>query len=533
MQTLLSLFLLIVGCFTQPTEKPPTTDAEITDTAPVDDTVETVPSAELEDLTDANPVDPNTSYTWRFEFTAEEVALVNAGASYGYYGVDTHIYGYADSLTATTLDGVSSIVFEMPQVELGGQMNLCLLPCKAQLKVDLGENVDGQAMGGIRKIKFGNMLYGGPYEEFFENNFYFPSIGVKTAPQAYGWMEASYLGYLPLDYEVQEMVKEDFLDETYGVGGWEMAYEGSGDIGRGSGYFPTCQAGDCDDTVLEEIETDAKSAVANGTVLDFLDRRFLGGRERFFNFCGGEKLVGQWDGYCDAIHNYDLVIVVNPDDASQPFFDLITHSLDLTLNPDYDYSWYGLFGGSYLMQGCYSSADGCGDAYVSHLETMNENWAANVDLYEAQLDAQDAYLDSIGMQYSDYPGWLASNKTFVEERHDNVAAMIDNYRNPCATPDTGGFGGFGGGGGYDTGGGCGDIDADGDGYTARTDCDDENPEVNPGLTEVCYNEIDDDCSGLTPDDDCDLDGIPVGDDCDDMDRENTDICGDTAADTGA
>ncbi len=48
------------------------------------------------------------------------------------------------------------------------------------------------------------------------------------------------------------------------------------------------------------------------------------------------------------------------------------------------------------------------------------------------------------------------------------------------------------------------ADNDEDGYTEDVDCDDENPDVNPGATEVC-NGIDDDCEGGV-DEDFDIDG---------------------------
>ncbi len=41
------------------------------------------------------------------------------------------------------------------------------------------------------------------------------------------------------------------------------------------------------------------------------------------------------------------------------------------------------------------------------------------------------------------------------------------------------------------------VDADGDGWPATEDCDDDDPSVNPGAAEICDNGVDDDCSGDT------------------------------------
>ena len=69
--------------------------------------------------------------------------------------------------------------------------------------------------------------------------------------------------------------------------------------------------------------------------------------------------------------------------------------------------------------------------------------------------------------------------------------------------------------------GGGDVatsDDDGDGYLDLIDCDDEDPTINPGASEVPYDTIDQDCDGadLTDVDGDGVDGLAVGgEDCDD------------------
>jgi hypothetical protein len=63
-----------------------------------------------------------------------------------------------------------------------------------------------------------------------------------------------------------------------------------------------------------------------------------------------------------------------------------------------------------------------------------------------------------------------------------------------------------------------DGDADGDGFVGGADgpdCNDGAADVNPMAMEVTYNGVDDDCNPATRDDDLDNDGVNRADDCDD------------------
>lgn len=44
---------------------------------------------------------------------------------------------------------------------------------------------------------------------------------------------------------------------------------------------------------------------------------------------------------------------------------------------------------------------------------------------------------------------------------------------------------------------CDPTDADADGYIASSDCNDANAAINPGATEVCDDQIDNDCDDFT------------------------------------
>lgn len=68
-----------------------------------------------------------------------------------------------------------------------------------------------------------------------------------------------------------------------------------------------------------------------------------------------------------------------------------------------------------------------------------------------------------------------------------------------SSDDGGSSSGDGGSSSGDGGGGSGD-DADNDGWAASSDCDDSDPDVNPGVEEDLCDGVDEDCDGLTDED---------------------------------
>ena len=125
------------------------------------------------------------------------------------------------------------------------------------------------------------------------------------------------------------------------------------------------------------------------------------------------------------------------------------------------------------------------------------------------------YINSINIQEISYKFIIdfynLKAEVYINDTLVQTSSIENNYTNLTSIDFSNSFGKFKLGCIYLT-----DItDIDNDGYTIYSDCDDNNPDVHPGATEIVYNGIDDDCNPATLDNDLDQDGFKSPEDCDD------------------
>ena len=163
------------------------------------------------------------------------------------------------------------------------------------------------------------------------------------------------------------------------------------------------------------------------------------------------------DGYLSDVDCDDLDPNVHPDaievcDDIDNDCDFLVDDADDSLDPDSRFVWY---------------ADGDGDGY------------GNVDYPLAACTAPENYVpDAHGMFDCDDS----------DARYNPGAAETD-----CADPND-----------YNCDGSVGYADADGDGWAACQECHDLDADIHPGAIEVC-DYVDNDCDGMTDDEDDGLD----------------------------
>jgi len=185
------------------------------------------------------------------------------------------------------------------------------------------------------------------------------------------------------------------------------------------------------------------------------------------------------------------------------------------LDPDGSISDMGSYGGT---DADFDDSDG--DGYTANEgDCDDEDETVNPGADETWYDGVDSDCDG-GNDYDQDGDGYTSDAFGGTDCGDADASVYPGADDPegdgidqdCdGTDGSGGGGGDDGGsddGGSDDGGGSGydgrDEDQDNDGYTADEDCDDTEPLSYPGNTELCGDDIDNDCDGSADafDDDC-------------------------------
>lgn len=381
-------------------------------------------------------LDPSTMDVWdqgkvfRYYVSIDDqqLAILNSMGSV-WYG-DTHMYPYADFLVVWDEEGNCGLI-QKPEVQILGEMNWTALPGKAALGFDTDEFVPNQELGGDEKPSFRSGLYGGHFREPFMYNYLIPSFGYVSKDVVWQWLSADFWGGLPedggfqLDYQLHRRWKKDQLNKEFGKNGWVAAWEGFGDFKNTSWItYPSCQEAQdkqgCDDTLLDPFAQALESPDEHGGIIAVLDTFMEGGHEAFFTFWASELLMGQWDGYYAAQHNYVVVLLANGR------FVFLHHSLDLAMNKDFEFGSQ-LFGSSVATQACYAN-DACATAFVDHLEQMNVQWQESVPAYVEELERMYVFLDEHEMLFKEDPKDLQDLQIWITDRPETIELLIQRYR---------------------------------------------------------------------------------------------------------
>ncbi len=171
---------------------------------------------------------------------------------------------------------------------------------------------------------------------------------------------------------------------------------------------------------------------------------------------------------------------VNPGETEVPYDGLDNDCDDSTLDDDLDQDGFG------VAQDCDDANPEINPTMVEICDGIDQDCDGEVDDGAGQL----WYLDTDGDGYGDSdaavlscetpPGYVAAEG---DCRDDDPAYNPGADESNCDDPND-----------YNCDGSVGYADADGDGFSACTECDDTNAAVNPAATELCDG-VDNDCDG--------------------------------------
>jgi hypothetical protein len=347
---------------------------------------------------------------------------------------------------------------------------------KMAWKIDTNRFVVGQKLLGLEKLNLNNLVQ--DPSSVHEYMAYEVFRAVAVAAPRLGYAHVTVNGDDAGTYLVVEATDDDVFLERHFAGTTGL-FEGE----YGQDLFPGSGADfDQDDggpeAVLALDELAARLDSAGDDVLAALDP--ILDWDQVLATIATEIFIGHWDGYGPTRNNYFLHL------GNDGRWSLLPWGVDQT----FDYPWPLYDGQGLILQRCLADA-ACRQRYeaamLAVVDAVDALRAAGFDDDVRALAAANVarFADDPRREWNheDIPALAEAALAFLDARSQAVRDELACTQDP-------------------------DADVDGDGFACSLDCNEGDPGIFFGATEVCGNDVDEDCSGRFDDADHCPDCLP-------------------------